>query len=103
MWLPNDIVRKIDQIARFRYINKRECEVWNAHRRVGELRLLTGWEWIAKDGSAHCQGLKTITVAYRNAYYALVRKEDAPSLALGRRISPKVEKTQTPETRNLNA
>lgn len=103
MWLPNDIVREVDKVARIRYINKHECENWNAHRKPGELRLLTGWEWIAKDGSAHCQGFKTQTVCYRNAYYALIRKEDAPSLALWRRTSP-TKKPSTPEARNqINA
>ena len=104
MWLPNNIIRDIDTVARFRYINKAECEAWNANRRPGELRLLTGWEWIAKNGSAHCQGLKTITVAYRNAYYALIRNEDAPGLPLGRRVAPPKsrDKNQIPE-RSLNA
>lgn len=85
MWLPQNIVEQVEKVARIRYITKAECELWNAHRHKNELRLLTGWEWIARDGSAHCQGFKTITVAYRAAFYALIRHEDAPSLPLGRR------------------
>jgi hypothetical protein len=80
MWLPTSTIEQVDRVAKIRYISKAECEAWNAHRREGELRLLTGWEWIARDGSSHCQGFKTETVCYRNAWYALIRKEEAPSL-----------------------
>lgn len=88
MWMPDTIVKEIEKVARFRYIARADCELWNAHRRKDELRLLTGWEWIARDGSGrHCQGLKTRTVAYRNAYYELIKGEEfgAPGLPLGRR------------------
>lgn len=86
MWLKEQTVLEIEKIARFRYISKLDCALWNAHRREGELRLLTGWEWIARDGSGrHQQGFKTRTVAYRDAWYVLVKKEaSAPGIALGR-------------------
>lgn len=88
MWLKETVIADVDKVARFRYITKADCELWNAHRREDELRLLTGWEWIARDGSGrHCQGLKTLTVAYRNAWYELVKGVEfgAPGLPLGRR------------------
>jgi hypothetical protein len=79
MWLPNDILAEVDELATFRYIDLAETRRWNDHKRDGELRLLTGWCWEAKDGSGdHRQGFKTITVAYRDAYYSLVRKQLAP-------------------------
>lgn len=96
MWLPNDIVKEIEKVAVVRYISKAECELWNANRRKGELRLLTGWEWMARDKSTHCQGFKTVTVAYRAAYYALIRHEDTPSLPLGRKL--RVDNTEEKET-----
>lgn len=84
MWIADQTVKEIDKVARFRYISKMECELWNAQRKPGELRLLTGWEWIARDGSGHQQGLKTRTAAYRDAYYILIKRESAPGLPLGR-------------------
>lgn len=85
MWISLDIIREVDKVARIRYITRLECELWNASRKDNELRLLTGWEWIARDKTGrHVQGFKTMTVAYRNAYYALIRNEDAPSLTIKR-------------------
>jgi hypothetical protein len=81
MWLPADIVKQVEKVARIRYVSRQECELWNANRRRNELRLLTGWEWIERGGDQHCQGFKTMTVAYRDAYYRLIKSEAAPSVA----------------------
>jgi hypothetical protein len=81
MWLPDQTLREIDRVARFRYIGKHECMSWNEHRRDGELRLLSGWEWLERGGQGrHQQGLKTLTAAYRDAFYVLIRKEAAPKI-----------------------
>lgn len=84
MWLPDQTIEEVEKVARFRYISKVECELWNAQRKKGELRLLTGWEWISRNGMLHQQGLKTRTAAYRDAYYVLIKREAAPGLPLGR-------------------
>jgi hypothetical protein len=82
MWLPTEIVKQIEKVARIRYVSRTECELWNANRKPKELRLLTGWEWIERGGEGrHCQGFKTMTVAYRDAYYRLIKQEAAPSVA----------------------
>lgn len=78
MWLPNNIIAEVDSVARIHYIDVSMCISWNKRRDVSELRLLTGWCWSAKDGRSYRQGFKTQTVAYRDAYYTLVRKEVAP-------------------------
>jgi len=41
MWLPNDILAEVDELATFRYIDLAETRRWNDHKRDGELRLLT--------------------------------------------------------------
>lgn len=84
MWLPNDIIRAVDDVARLSYVNVHHCKTWNAHRREGELRLLTGWAWTARNGSDHRQGFKTITACYRDCYYYLVQHQAAPSTSLRR-------------------
>jgi hypothetical protein len=81
MWLPNNIIADVDRVARIHYVDVGLCQQWNKHRRGGELRLLTGWCWTAKNGRDFRQGFKTQTVAYRDAYYALVRKEHTPVIA----------------------
>lgn len=81
MWLPNDVVAEVDRVAIIRYVGVAETKRWNEHRREGELRLLTGWTWIARNGRSHRQGFKTQTVAMRDAYYALIREQATPKLA----------------------
>lgn len=81
MWLPKDVLDAVDKAASVDYVDAARCKVWNDHRKAGELRLLTGWRWVARDGSDSRQGFKTETVCYRDAYYALVRHSAAPGLA----------------------
>jgi hypothetical protein len=78
MWLPDNIIADVSRVARVFYINVHDCKAWNATRRDGELRMLTGWVWIARSGGAYRQGFKTQTVCYRDAYYDLVRQTVAP-------------------------
>jgi hypothetical protein len=80
MWINNETVRQIEHVARFRYIGRDECALWNGHRRNGELRLLSGWEWLEKNGERHQQGLKTLTAAYRDAYYVLIHERGLPTI-----------------------
>jgi hypothetical protein len=84
MWLTSSVIEQVDELAFIRYINVQDAMSWNIQRRPEEIRLLTGWEWIARRGHLHRQGFKTQTVAYRDAYYTLVRHEDAPSLLITR-------------------
>lgn len=85
MWITMDVIKQVDKVARIRYITRSECELWNANRRNGELRMLTGWEWIARDLSGqHGSGLKTMTTCYIAAYYAVVKGQDAPSLSISK-------------------
>lgn len=79
MWLPNNIIDDVDAKARIYYLSSGDTKRWNENRRGPELRMLTGWCWVARDGSGrYAQGFKTQTVAYREAWYALVHKEAAP-------------------------
>jgi hypothetical protein len=79
MWLPTAIVEDVSKVARIKYYNVADTKLWNEHRRDGELRLLTGWGWIAKDGSDARQGFKSMTVAYRDAWYCLVQHASLPN------------------------
>lgn len=84
MWLPANIIADVDRVARIYYVAVADTKAWNEHRRDGELRLLTGWCWSARGGGAFRQGFKTPTVAYRDAWYALVEKREAPAIARDR-------------------
>jgi hypothetical protein len=79
MWLPTVIVEDVQKVARISYIDVAHCKIWNEHRRPGELRLLTGWAWTAKDGSDARQGFKCMTIAYRDAWYTLVQQASIPA------------------------
>jgi hypothetical protein len=78
MWLRDDVIADVDRVARIFYINVHDCKAWNATRRDDELRMLTGWVWIARQGGAYHQGFKTETVCYRDCWYALVQQTAAP-------------------------
>jgi hypothetical protein len=80
MWLPTSIVAEVDRVARIHYVDVEATKQWNAHRQEGELRLLTGWCWTAKNGKSFRQGFKTMTVAYRDAHYTLVSNSEAPAI-----------------------
>ena len=80
MFFTSDIIAAVDDVASIRYLNGRYCKLWNKHRRDGELRMLTGWVWTAKDGSVSRGGFKTISVAYRDCYYVLVQHASVPGL-----------------------
>lgn len=86
MWLPDKIITKVDAVARIYYLSRVDTKRWNEHRASNELRMLTGWCWIARDGSAHGQGLKTQTVTYREAYYALIERAAPPVATSGARL-----------------
>lgn len=86
MWLPANVIAEVDQVARIYYVAVADTRLWNEHRRDGELRLLTGWCWSARRGGTFRQGFKTQTVAYRDAWYSLVAKSDAPAIAAGPRL-----------------
>jgi hypothetical protein len=81
MWLPANIVAAVDRVARIHYVTVEDTRLWNEHRRNGELRLLTGWCWTARNGRSFRQGFKTPTVAYRDAWYSLVSNSEAPEIA----------------------
>ncbi len=80
-WIPLDVVEDVQQVARVEYTGVAETQAWNAHRKDGELRLLTGWGWIAKGGRQFRQGFKSETVCYRDAWYELCKKTSAPPVA----------------------
>lgn len=87
MWLPNDIVAAVDKVARIYYINGAEARSWNEHRRSGELRMLSGWCWTSNKSNRHRYGFKTITVAYRDAWYELVQETSTPIVRRIRSVS----------------
>jgi hypothetical protein len=78
MWLKNDVLADVDRVCRIHYVNVLDCKQWNEHRRENEIRLMTGWCWIARNGSAYRHGFKTYSICARDAYYALVQKTEAP-------------------------
>jgi hypothetical protein len=78
-FFSDDIVQQVEAVARIKYLGREEVRLWNENKRDGELRLLSGYMWTAKDGSAHQQGLKTYSAALRDAWYVLVHKRAVPS------------------------
>ena len=86
----NDIIARVESVCRIRYMGRGDVTLWNQNRRGEELRLLTGWMWTAKDGSAYQQGIKSYAACVRDAYYALVIHKAAPGDVAVRRAKLKV-------------
>jgi hypothetical protein len=86
MWIATGIIAEVDDVAIIRYVNQDETRRWNEHRRKGEMRLFTGWQWLSRQGNRQQQGLKTKSAAYRDAYYTLVRHKAAPRLRIVRAV-----------------
>lgn len=78
MWIKAETVEAVSAVARVWYVDWQTATRWNEHRRPGELRLMTGWVWTAKDGSDERGGIKTQTAAIIEAYYRLVLKAAPP-------------------------
>lgn len=77
-YFPQAIITEVEKVARFDYISGAKCREWNEKRKDGELRLLSGYCWSARNRSAYRQGFKTFSAAVRDAHYALIEHSDAP-------------------------
>lgn len=82
MWLPQDIIDKVDHMATIYYVDMEHTKRWNLYRKGNELRLLTGWCWTARHGGQYRYGFKSKTIAYRDAWYTLVNKSKSPTLTV---------------------
>lgn len=78
MWISNDIVAQVTKVATIYYVDATQTKTWNSNRRDDELRMFTGWTWVARNGEETRQGMKTYSVAIRDAYYALIAKTEVP-------------------------
>jgi hypothetical protein len=85
MWINNEMSAAVDEVARVFYIDMTMTARWNEHRRDGEPRLMTGWCWEAKaPQTGHRTGIKTVTAAYIDAWYALVQRAEPPRIGRAR-------------------
>jgi hypothetical protein len=81
MWIKASIVEDVNKVARVWFIDWTMAQVWNAKRREGELRMMTGWVWTSRDGSQERVAFRTITAAYIDAHYTLVARAAAPRIS----------------------
>lgn len=75
----NAILAEVGRHARFFNFDGQQVRSWNTHRRGEELRLVTGWTWMSRDGKQTRTGFKTISAAMRDAYYVLVQHREQPA------------------------
>jgi hypothetical protein len=84
MWIRSEIVTQVQEVARIFYVDVGMATKWNEQRKEGELRMMTGWCWSAKKGGRERTGIKSITTAYIDAYYALVVEAAPPRITIPR-------------------
>jgi hypothetical protein len=84
MWIKAETIAAVDAVARISYIGQAIAGRWNEHRREGELRMMTGWVWAARDGSDERAGFKSVTACYIDAWYRLVAKAAPPRASRAR-------------------
>ncbi len=80
-YFTKPIIDDVSRLARVYYVDHNQCIQWNTHRRHGELRLLTGWCWIAKATDRYQMGFKTRSAAIRDAHYKLVQRVEVPGIS----------------------
>jgi hypothetical protein len=79
MWVTNEVVDSVNEVATIFYIDQGFARLWNAKRNEDELRMMTGWMWVDRKNPNHFhRSLKSKTAAYIDAWYALVIKKRAP-------------------------
>jgi hypothetical protein len=79
MWVSKTIIDEVDRAARIFFIDMTMTARWNEHRRADEPRLMGGWAWEAKVGGESRTGIRSLTAAYIDAWYALIQKTEAPT------------------------
>lgn len=82
MWIPQSIVDEVDYVASVYYVDFEYAQRWNTYRKDNELRMLSGWAWVSKHGAQYRYGFKSKTVAYRDAWYTMVKKSRSPMLTI---------------------
>ena len=83
MWIPQTVIDDVDNLASVYYVNFAYSQKWNQYRKSNELRMMSGWAWVAKHNQQYRYGFKSKTVAYRDAWYTLVKKSRSPLLTIG--------------------
>jgi hypothetical protein len=78
MWIKASTIAEVEAVARISYIDQSIAARWNEHRREGELRMMTGWVWAARDGSDERAGFKSVTACTIDAWYRLVARAAPP-------------------------
>lgn len=79
-YFAQPIIHDVGRAARIYYVDRNQCIAWNTHRRNGELRLLTGWCWVAKNSDAYQMGFKTKSACIRDVHYKLVQRVEVPGI-----------------------
>jgi hypothetical protein len=81
MWIKASIVEDVNKVARVWFIDWTMAQGWNAKRRDGELRMMTGYVWTSRDGTQERVAFRTMTAAYIDAYHVLVERASPPRLS----------------------
>jgi len=84
MWLPQALIADVGAVAKVFYVSGEAVRSWNERRALGEPRAFSGWYWAR--GARENGPFRSRSAAFRDAYYALVLKEAAPPLRLGRAV-----------------
>jgi hypothetical protein len=78
MWLPNAIIKDVDDGVTVFYVNYATTRYWAEHRAKGEPLVFTGWYWA--EGAREGGPFKSKSACYRDAWFRAVRHKQPPKL-----------------------
>jgi hypothetical protein len=78
MWLPNAIIKDVDEGVAVFYVPFSTCRYWAEHRAPGEPLVFSGWYWA--EGAREGGPFKSKSACYRDAWYRAVRHKQPPKL-----------------------
>lgn len=84
MYYPRAVIKQMDELARFVYIDAEMSARWNKNRRPGELRLPGGWAWIERHGTRRGYCFRTISAARYDMQRVLVLNQEVPNVITAR-------------------
>ena len=78
MWLPNAIIKDVDEGVTVFYLNYATTRYWAEHRAKDEPLVFSGWYWA--QGSREGGPFKSKSACYRDAWFRAVRHKQPPKL-----------------------
>jgi hypothetical protein len=83
MTLKRDVISRTDAKVQVVYVGRDTARLWNTRRKADDTPTFCGWYWFR--GHDEAGPFRTMSAAYRDAYYRFVLERETPGI--GRRLA----------------